>query len=170
MQALARGDRAAVLTVTRVITAFLIRARAYDLRDSWDDLCQEVLLVLVNSARNGSLRTPEAFVGYVGCITRNKLSDWLSRNPRGRDIAEARLADPVSMLRDADLLLDVERALGELSERERKVVETIYLGGYSYDEAAERLDMPLGTLKRLQTGALRSIRRRLLICPRASVG
>lgn len=163
LPALVRGDGLAVLKVTRVITSFLIRARAYDLRDSWADLCQEVLLALVSNARNGRLREPDAFVGYVAAITRNKLADWLRRNPRAGASVDERTPDPLATLRDDDLLLDLERALEELGERERKVVETIYVEGYSYEEAADRLDLPLGTLKRLQTGALRSVRARLLI-------
>lgn len=163
LPALARGERPAVLAVTRMITAFLIRARAYDVRDSWEDLCQEVLLALVKSAHQDGLRRPQAFVAYVGSITRHKLYDWFDRNPRVAHMAAVEAVDAAAALRDEELLLDVERALGELGERERQVVEMIYLRGHSYEDAAERLRLPLGTLKRVQTGALRAIRHRLLV-------
>ncbi len=42
--ALGEGDRLALAKVTSVITGFLARYGAYDRRDSWDDLCQEVLM------------------------------------------------------------------------------------------------------------------------------
>lgn len=164
---LEHGDPAAVLAISRIITGFLIRARAYTLRDSWDDLCQEVLAAVIRNIRTGQLREPDAFVGYLGAITRNKLADWLNAHRHVADTSghSLHIPDPASTLRDEDLLLDLQRALDELDQRHRKVIETIYIAGYSYEQAAQRLGMPLGTLKRLQTGALRSIRKRLLPRP-----
>jgi len=162
---LERGEPSAVLAVTRVITGLLVRARAYDLRDSWEDLCQDVLLALITTHREGRLRETDAFVSYVGAITRNKLADWLAANRRGNGALlslEGR-PDPIARIRDEDMLIDVERALALLSSRERRVIEVLYLEGHSYEKGAELLGMPLGTLKRLQTGALRFIRKQLLL-------
>lgn len=66
-------------------------------------------------------------------------------------------ADPVALLQDEALRLDLRDALAALDARQRGVVQAIYLEGRSYEDAAERLGLPLGTLKRLQTGALRQI-------------
>ena len=43
LDALQTGDRVALVKVTNVITGFLTRFRAYDRRDSWDDVIQDVL-------------------------------------------------------------------------------------------------------------------------------
>ena len=62
---LVAGDRVAFATINRLISGFLTQLRAYDLRDEWDDLRQEVVLSVVANARAGRLRDPEAFLGYV---------------------------------------------------------------------------------------------------------
>lgn len=50
----------------------------------------------------------------------------------------------------------VHRALGELPERERQVIELAYWGGRSQSEIAELLGIPLGTVKtRTRTGLSR---------------
>src|SRR5438132_1520228 len=50
------GDRIAFLEVNRLVTGFLVQLRAYDFREEWDDLRQEVLLSVVANARAGRLR------------------------------------------------------------------------------------------------------------------
>jgi RNA polymerase sigma factor (sigma-70 family) len=75
----------AFLKLNRLITGILCQLRAYDFRDEWDDLRQEVLLSVVNNARAGRLRDPKAFVGYVRIITRNKFVDRLKRRLRHKE-------------------------------------------------------------------------------------
>ena len=60
---------------------------------------------------------------------------------------------------DPDLLVDLERALASLPEKQRLVVDAVYLQGATYEDAARSLGMPLGTLKRMQTAGLRELRR-----------
>jgi RNA polymerase sigma-70 factor (ECF subfamily) len=48
---------------------------------------------------------------------------------------------------NSDLRLDLERAMAQLPERERAAAVLCFAQGYSHGEAAEILDMPLGTLK-----------------------
>ena len=46
------GDRVAFARMNRLISGFLIRLRAYDFREEWDDLRQEVLVSVI------ALRSP----------------------------------------------------------------------------------------------------------------
>ena len=48
----------------------------------------------------------------------------------------------------------IHRALAELPEQERKLIELAYWGGLSQSEIAEFLDMPLGTVKTRTRSAL----------------
>jgi len=162
LRALEQGDRLAVLKVTGIITSFLAHYRAYEHRDSWDDLCQEVLISLIRSQRRGAIRDPAAFLGYTATTTRNALTDWVEakRRPGGPDLKGDPDAVQVQSVRgDPDTLLDLQQALGELPEKERQVMEAVYLLGLSYEEAAGRLGMPLGTLKRMQTRGLKDLRK-----------
>ena len=174
LRSLLDGDRVALVKVSGVVTGYLARYRAYEIRDSWDDLVQDVLVALIKSGREGRIRDARAFVSYVGMITRNKLFDWHERSARpGRPDAEG---DPESARhlldaakrdeRDPNLLLDLERCLAALVDRQRRVVEAVYVQGHSYDEAAALLDMPLGSLKREQTGGLKALRE----CMQAGAG
>lgn len=169
MAKLEAGDPAAIYEVTSVIVGFLNRYRAYDLRDQWDDICQEVLVALIEAVRADRIRAAGAFVNYTGATTRYKLREWIRKKHKpgspdhAGDPEQATRSDPALLERrradDPDLRFDMERALETLPERERNVIELIYLRGHSYKEASDRLDMPLGTLKRLQTSGLRELRR-----------
>jgi DNA-directed RNA polymerase specialized sigma24 family protein len=156
LSSLDQGDPVAIARVSRVISAFLGRFRAYELRDSWDDLRQEVLEILIRSHRSGALRHPSAFVSYTGRIVWSRVVLRARRKDR-----PGPTSPPAPALPDPDLVLDLERALAALPTRERAVVEAIYIRGLDYQAAATELRLPLGTLKRLQTGALRTLRETL---------
>lgn len=169
---LERGDTAAMSRLNRVITGFLVRYGAFRQRDNWDDLRQEVLLALVRSVRTGAIHEPDAFISYAGRVTHSKLIDALRGAKRpgvavpadaagiaGGAAAGALPGSPGTRLRDD--LLDLRTAVGELDERERDVIESIYLEGRSYQETADRMGIPFGSLKRIQTRGLRSLRERM---------
>jgi DNA-directed RNA polymerase specialized sigma24 family protein len=77
LQELLIGDRTALATLNRQVTAHLLHWRAYDFRDAWDDLRHEVLTAIVQNARAGRLRDPAVFLGYIHIITRNQFIDRL---------------------------------------------------------------------------------------------
>ena len=165
LERIRRGDPVALLRVTRLITGSLARAGAYRLRDSWEDVCQEVLIKLLRSAATDGLRSPGAFVGYVATVTRNALVDWIRKNRitaplRGAGWAgrEAFATAAPARRDDPDLMLDLERGLARLPKPEREVLDAIYLEGRTYEEAAKRLEIPLGTLKRRQRLGLHRLR------------
>lgn len=167
---LEQGDRLAFLEVNRLVTGCLTSLRAYDFQDEWDDLRQEVVLAVLASARAGRLREPQAFVGYVRVITRNKLMDRLARHIDGHEkdrlpwddaTAAAAAVDPAA---DPDALADasaLRAALDELPPDERRVVDGIYGQGRTYEEVAAATGIPLGTMKRRLRDALVFLRRRL---------
>ena len=166
LERLLEGDRLAFLEFNRLVTGCLAQLRAYDFRDEWDDLRQEVLASVVANARAGRLRDPKAFVGYVRIITRNKFVDRLKRHLRHRekealpwDEETARaLAEPEAVSEDTR---DLWSAVAELPEEQRAIVEGVYREGRTYQEVSDATGVPLGTLKRRLRESLDFLRERL---------
>ncbi len=160
LDALLKNDRVALAKVTSVITGFLARYRAYDYRDSWDDIIDEVLIRLIKSHRRGVMREPAAFISYTGTITRNVSKDWFKGWKREADLP-GRLDPPEGGPSNVDVLVDLGHALQNLGEDLRVVVEAIYLQGHNYEVAAELLGIPEGTLRRRRTQGLKLLREKM---------
>jgi RNA polymerase sigma-70 factor (ECF subfamily) len=167
VERLLAGDRLAFLKVNRLVTGCLTQLRAYDFQEEWDDLRQEVVLALIANARAGRLRDPQAFVGYVRIITRNKVMDRISQRLGRHEkdslpwneataAAAAPPADDPPIDRTA-----LRAAIGELPEEERRVVAGVYAEGKTYEEVSADTGIPLGTMKRRLRDALHTLRRRL---------
>jgi RNA polymerase sigma-70 factor (ECF subfamily) len=165
LDGLLASDRAAFAELNRLITTTLGQLRAWDFRDDWDDLRQEVLLALVASAKAGRLRDPRAVVGYVRIVTRNKFMDRLKRHLRHQEDAhlpwDEQTADGFAVAAHDPALHDLGAALGALSADERRVVEGVFADGKSYQEVSEATGIPLGTMKRRLRTALDTLRRRV---------
>jgi RNA polymerase sigma-70 factor (ECF subfamily) len=160
------GDRVAFLQFNRLVTGFLAQLRAYDFRDEWDDLRQEVLLSVVGNARAGRLRDPKAFVGYVKIITRNKFVDRLKRQLRHSE--KDTLAWDDETARAAAVTDDAAGAGGDvwsevrtLSDEEQRILTGLYVEGRTYQEVSDATGIALGTLKRRLRVSLAALRERL---------
>ena len=162
------GDRVAFLQMNRLVTGFLVQLRAYDFREEWDDLRQEVLLAVIANARAGRLRDPQAVVGYVRVITRNKFIDRLKVRLRCHekevlpwdDETASAVAGPVGDgTREA---AEVWSAAHELPAEERRVLEGVYRDGKSYQQVCNETGLPLGTMKRRLHDGLEKLRRRFV--------
>ncbi len=169
LERLLAGDALAFARFNRLLTGFLVQLRAYDFREEWEDLRQEVLVAVLQNARAGRLRDPQALVGYVRIITRNKFVDRLKRrlrHPEGRalpwDEETARAtAGPSPREATGAERTEVWAAVAELPEEERRVLEGVYREGRSYQEVSDATGVPLGTLKRRLTRGLAALRVRL---------
>lgn len=169
LKRLLAGDREAFARFNRLLTGFLVQLRAYDFREEWEDLRQEVLAAVLGNLRAGRLRDPQALVGYVRIITRNKFVDRLKhdlRHPEGRtlpwDEETARAAPaPAEPAWQATQRAQVWAAVAALPEEERRVVEGVYRDGGSYEEVSRATGLPLGTLKRRLREAVATLRTRL---------
>ena len=167
LEQLLAGDRVAFAKFNRLLSGFLAQLRAYDFRDEWEDLRQEVLLATVANARSGRLRDPKAFVGYVRIITRNKFTDHLKRGLRARekealpwDDETARAAAPGPSPEERSLG-DAWAAVRELPEQQQQILQGIYLEGKTYQEVSDEMGVPLGTLKRRLRESFGVLRARL---------
>lgn len=154
--AVARGEGAAfeilVRRHERVVRGFLTRLAG---ASRADDLAQETFLAAWTKAA--------AFTGsgrYKGWLMRIAWRTFLmDARGRGRRLPEHEGAgEPPEQAdrSDAERDLIVEDALGRLKPEDRAAVILCLVLGHSHGEAAEILDMPLGTLKtRVARGSAR---------------
>ena len=165
LERLSRGDRVAFLEVSRLITGFLAGWRAYDFRDEWDDLVQEVILAAVEAHRSRKLRKKGAAVGYLRTTARYKFVDWLRRrkleplDPADGDERPTLEWPPPDT--DSDTGFQIWDRVRALPEKQKQAVMLVYVEGRTYDEAAERSGIPLGSLKRYLREGVAALRESL---------
>jgi RNA polymerase sigma-70 factor (ECF subfamily) len=161
------GDRIAFARFARLITSFLRRWRAFDFRDDWEDLVQEVVLTTIEAVARGQIEHAGALVAFTRSVTRNKFVDRLRRYER-RDARETTQDDELALApEDGDLaaapeeILDLRRAVADLPENQRRAVLGVYAEGKTYEEASEDTGIPLGSLKRYLRQALEQLSERM---------
>ena len=120
--------------------------------------------------------------GWIKMIVRSRSVDLARRRNARREVQSSDLApgdgvDPYTelsndgLVSDGDDLLDalraseensnVRRELARLAESEREAIELAFLRGLTHTEIAERLDIPLGTIKSRIRNGLQRLRDRL---------
>lgn len=124
-------------------------------RDMAEDVVQEVFVAVWRRA--ASYRPDRGDpAGWLYTITRNKLVDQWRRlgDPQELgDLDALRLAEDEGA---GELRLTMRQALARVAPEQRRAIEMAYFGGFTYEETAQRLDLPLGTLKsRIRSGLKR---------------
>jgi len=141
-EAAARGDRAAFAQLVRrherKLRGFLRKLAGHDA----DDLAQETF---VRAWRSAAAYRGEG--SYEGWLLRIGWRLFLTARSRKRaEVEWSEAPEPVAEP-GADLRIDIGRALAALPDRERAAALLCLGEGYSHGEAAEILEIPLGTLK-----------------------
>jgi len=161
LQRIAYGDASAFDTLYRRFARPLLGLALRMLRDRSraEEAVQETFAAIWRSA--ASYR-PERGPGapWLYAVARNAIVD------RARARGEATFADPPDVVapdsgpaervESSYVSWRVHRAVGDLPENEREVLELAYWGGLSQSEVAQFLDIPLGTVKtRTRSGLAR---------------
>ncbi len=165
---LLEGDQLACLQISRLVTGFLAGWRAYDFRDDWPDLVQEVLLVVFKVAQEGKIQKREASLGFIRTVAHHKFVDRLRLHLRCSEdqslpwggLIHAEEPEAQSGGRPEGLF-DLRRALEKLPEQKRKILLAVYGEGKTYEQVARETGIPLGTLKRHLRDALAALRAHL---------
>jgi RNA polymerase sigma-70 factor (ECF subfamily) len=125
-----------------------------------DDVAQDAFLAAFE--RITEFRGEGTFAGWVKRIAARQYLRRLQREKRLAELAaeEGRDASPDAS-GDADGRMDLEEALKLLSPPERLCVSMCYGAGLSHGEAAEALNLPLGTVKSHVKRGLDKLRARL---------
>ncbi len=125
-----------------------------------EDLLQETFLAVWRKASTYRADRGDP-AGWLYTITRNKVFDHSRRRAPVVPIDTEESSKWPAPSRRSVLGLTLRQALETLKKGEREALETAYFGGFTYQESAEHLSVPLGTLKsRIRTG-LRKLHRQL---------
>ncbi len=151
-----QGELAATERLSGIVLTYLARFGAFQYRDSWDDIVQEVLIRLWKNL--DQIEHVERLVGWIRTTTHNVFVSWCRKHrvmiplPEQRNDERHPLAE----------LVELQRALLQLTPAQRTVIETIYLEGRTFADASKQLGMPEGTLRTIRTQAMKALRRSFL--------
>jgi RNA polymerase sigma-70 factor (ECF subfamily) len=155
MQLVQTGDAAAFATLYDELAGAVFGTVKRVLRDPAmsEEVTQEVFVELWRTAA----RFDPARAGvstWAITIARRRAVDRVRREQSQRDRIERSAAQrpPVADSPDDTVVASIEservtRALAELPEEQRIVIQMAFIDGDSHGEIAERLDLPLGTVK-----------------------
>ena len=162
------AERADTAAFRELYQTYGPRVKAYMMRQGADagtaeDLAQETLFTVwrrasLYSADKGSAAT------WIFAIARNLRIDRLRREVPWQELPEDRLEGAASDALPDEALAEKERqgrvraALANLPPEQHEVVILSYLEGLSHGEIAERLKVPLGTVKSRMRIAYQKIR------------
>lgn len=150
----AAGDVEAFKTLHH---AYQRRLFAYSLKMLGDagaaeELCSDVLLDVWRQA--GQFAGRSKLSTWVFGIAHNKALNALRKSARGADVALEHAAatpdarpNPEAEAERRDTRERLEAALGKLSREHREVVELTFYHGFSYEEVAQIVRCPAGTVK-----------------------
>jgi RNA polymerase sigma-70 factor, ECF subfamily len=150
------GDRAALQTVYRLTSAklFGVTLRILGERSEAEDVLQEVYVTVWRKAGDFDPARASPMTWLIA-IARNRSIDRLRASRVSRrmepldaatDLADAApLADRA--LEDAQSQARLHGCLDSLADHERTALRGAFFDGNTYDELAERMKVPLGTMK-----------------------
>jgi RNA polymerase sigma factor (sigma-70 family) len=116
-------------------------------RHDAEDVTQEVFLRVFRSLRRWDPTRP--LKPWIMSIAINRCRTWLSQRSRRPELADYLQDTAVSRPSDdsAELVHEIEAALNELRPEYRMVFVLFHEQGQPYEEIAEAMDRPVGTVK-----------------------
>lgn len=145
--AAASGDTAAFERLVRLMQGPVWRYLVHLLGDAAlaEDVSQEVFLRVYRKL--GTLRSPDRFVPWLLALARNAAYDaGRSRKRRPVElVGDRELAAPAP--EDPHISIEVNDALDQLDEPMREAIVLVTMIGLTYQEAAEAIGVPEGTVK-----------------------
>lgn len=133
------------------------RQLSHNSRDFAEDVVQEVFVAVWRRAASYRPERGDP-AGWLYTITRNKMVDLWRKQGDAAAMSEIEEDAFVSSVADEELRVTMRQALSRVSDDQRRAIELAYFGGLTYEETAQRLDLPVGTLKSRIRAGLRSLR------------
>jgi RNA polymerase sigma-70 factor (ECF subfamily) len=130
-------------------------------REEAEDITQETFVKAISHLQKNNIRI-ERCIGFLKAVSLNVLRDrWRRNKHRGTRVnieevnpLEVAVDDPSEQTSERIL---IEKAMKELSEEQRMVIELRIIKGYSAAETAGMMDKKEGTIRVLQYRALQNL-------------
>ncbi len=120
-----------------------------------EDLLQEIFLLVWRKAGSYHQERGDP-LGWLFAVARNKLIDHRRRFAGKAEDDLLELPVQKASRENRELELAIRQAMASLTLDQQQALRMTYYGGYTYEEAADQLKVPLGTLKsRIKTGLRR---------------
>lgn len=112
-----------------------------------DDILQETFLTAFQNF--DTLADKSHFKAWIISIARNKCNDYYRRKAKSVDVSIDELTEqPLTASRYGYVEQhDIYDTLKSLSENDKQIIDLFYIQGYTQSEIAQRLDIPIGTVK-----------------------
>ena len=120
--------------LVRKLAAPLVPATAVD------DVVQETYILVYKKIHH--LKRPEAFTSWLGRIALNECYKWRRKADSTEELDEAQAVSHLDERR-----LQVREALTKLKERDRNILVLREFLGFSYEEIADAVNIPEGTVR-----------------------
>ena len=124
-----------------------------------DDLAQDAFMAASRSI--GTYRAESSFAAWVMRIAARLYMKRCRKDSRFLVTADPIAPEMAMPFADAAVLWDLDKALAELSAPERLCVSLCHGAGFTHEEIASELQMPVGTVKSHVLRGLRKLRLRL---------
>lgn len=130
-------------------------------REEAEDITQETYVKAISHLQKNNIRI-ERYIGFLKAVSLNVLRDrWRKYKHMGVkvNIEEANLFEAAAddLAEQASQRLLIEKAMKELNEEQRIVIELRIIKGYSAAEAAVLMNKKEGTIRVLQYRALQNL-------------
>lgn len=128
-------------------------------KDTANDVLQEVFVNIWNKIETYDMTKGRLFTWMLN-VARNAAIDKVRSKSFRNDLKNQQLPDDVNSLANLSFLpatddSGLKKILGRLKEEHRALIELSYFQGYTHEEIAKGLSIPLGTVKtRIRTALL----------------
>lgn len=122
-----------------------LNGQSRDEQVAWD-LLQETCLSIASGIQK--LKEPTSFPQWAFRLAHRRYVDWVRKDARISE-AKAQAAEQAktSVTGSKDELARLRAAIEQLEPQDRAVITLTYVEGFSYDEIADSLELPVGTVK-----------------------
>ena len=165
LAATARGDREAFSRIYRLTSGplFAIALRIVKRRELAEEVLQEAFICIWERAGSQRHHADSAY-GWMITVVRHRAIDRIRRRSEAREVPldDARTGDIADVI-DAECLPDktLKAALAKLTEIHRRALLYAFYCGFSHQQVADALEVPLGTAKSWIRRGLLQLRREL---------